>query len=315
MNKFKNEMYAHLKQRFGTGESVWASSMDDLFYPKCADDIKSFQRERGFDFHRYVKKPHVASSQAACFNLFMPIMKSGYAVDVLKSVKPDIASIDHSHLEKGFAFEYWRDEPDNDGSKGLLGDHSKQAGTDADFALSYIDDKGNHCLWLVEHKLTEEEFTPCNVVHNGKHPIEKEVCRSFTIKSLIDNPLKCYYSNTKHYKYWECTKKYIDSFPGLLKRKEVGCPFADGMCQLWRNVLLARATQEKYCYDKVYFSVVKPEGNTALNKSIEQFEKIVNKDLFSVFNPSTLVDAAKDMPDSDLKEWTKWYSKTYLMPK
>jgi len=308
-------MYAHLKKQFGTGESVWASSMDRLFYEECANDIKSFQQKRGFDFHRFVKKPHIASSQAACFNLFMPIMKSDRAVDVLKAVKPDIASIDYSHLEKGFAFEYWRDEPNNDGSKGLLGDHSTQAGTDADFALSYIDNKDNHCLWLVEHKLTESEFTRCNVVHNGKHPIEEKLCCTFDVKSLIDNPLKCYYSNTKHYRYWECTKKYIDSFPGLQSITKVGCPFADGMCQLWRNVLLARTAQEKYGYEKVYFSVVKPDGNTALNESIKQFKGIVDEGVFSVFNPSTLVQAAKATPDSNLKDWAKWYSETYFFQK
>lgn len=306
-------MYAHLKQQFGTGESVWASSMDKLFYKECSDDIKSFQQKRGFDFHRFVNKPHVASSQAACFNLFMPIMKSNYAVDVLKAVKSDIASIDYSHLENGFAFEYWRDEPNNDGSKGLLGDHSVQAGTDADFALSYIDRKGNHCLWLVEHKLSEAEFTRCNVVHNGKHPAEEKLCPTLTVKSLIDNP-QCYYSNTKHYRYWECTNKYIDSFPGLQSRTKVGCPFADGMCQLWRNVLLARAAQEKYGYDKVFFSVVKPEGNKALNKSIKDFKTIVDADIFSVFNPSTLVEAAKSTSDEALKAWAKWYSKTYYLP-
>ncbi len=315
MNKFQKDIYAHLKQRFGTGESVWASSKDKLFYEECADDIKLFQQERGFSFHRYVKKPHVASSQAACFNLFMPIMKSNYAVDVLKAVKPDIARVDDSHMENGFAFEYWRDEPNNDGSKGLLGDHSAQVGTDADFALSYIDSEKNHCLWLVEHKLTEAEFTRCNVVHNGKHPDEQKLCRALTVESLIDEPLNCYYSNTKHYKYWEYTKKYIDSFPGLRSRAEVGCPFADGMCQLWRNVLLARAVQEKYGYEKVYFSVVKPEGNTALNESIEKFKKIVKEGVFSVFNPSTLVRAAESTPDKALKNWATWYSETYFLPK
>lgn len=312
MNKFQKEMYDHLKTQFNTGKEVWASSMDKLFYPGCATDIAQFQQKRGFDFHRFVKKPHIASSQAACFNLFMPIMKSKYAVDILKSVKPDIASVDYSHLEDGFAFEYWRDEPHNDGSKGLIGDHSAVYGTDADFALSYIDNKDNHCLWLVEHKLTEAEFTQCNVVHNGKHPEEKKLCENLLINSLLDNPEKCYYTYSKHYKYWELTKKYINAFPGLNSNAK-GCPFADGMCQLWRNVLLAKAAQEKYGYDKVYFSIVKPKDNKTLDNSINDFKKIVDENIFSVFHPTQLIDAAKSIKDGNIQRWVDWYSRTYFL--
>ena len=313
MNKFQKEMYDHLKTQFNTGKEVWASSMEKIFYPNCSSDIISFQQKRGFEFHKMVKKPHIASSQAACFNLFMPIMKSDFAVDILKSVKPDIASIDYSHLEYGFAFEYWRDEPNNDGNKGLLGDHSVNVGTDADFALSYIDKDGNHCLWLVEHKLTETEFTQCNVLHNGKHPKEAEKCRNLSAELLLDNPDLCYYTHKKHYKYWELTQKYISIFPGLIRITKKGCPFADGMCQLWRNVLLAKAAQEKYGYDKVYFSIVKPKDNKTLDNSINDFKKIIDENIFSVFHPTQLIDAAKSIKDGNIQRWVDWYSRTYFL--
>ena len=312
MSTFKEKMYKHLKKQFGTGESVYLSDSKDLFYIGIRDRLFELQKKHGFDFHRFVKMPHVASSQAACFNLFLPIMESKCAVEVLKTVKPDIKSIDKSHIKEGFTFEYWRDNPrPNDGSKGLLNDHSKTAGTDADFALSYIDNENKHCLWLVEHKLTEIEFTRCNAVHNGKHKELSEICSHYTAQHLMKKHEDCYYCHTRHYNYWQLTQKYIKAFPNLDNLKK-GCPFKDGMCQLWRNILLVKAAQEEYHYDKVYFSVVKPLDNTALDESLEQFKSIVDPKLFSVFHPTPLIDAAISCSDTALRNWGKWYSDTYL---
>ncbi len=312
MNKFQEKMYKHLQELFHAGKSVFLSESKILFYPEIYDLVIELQKKHGFDFHRFVKRPHVASSQAACFNLFLPIMVSKYAVEILRTVKPDIASIDRSHIEEGYTFEYWRDNPKpNDGSKGLLNDHSKTAGTDADFALSYIDNKNRHCLWLVEHKLTEREFTQCNAVHNGKHKELSEICSHYSVEHLMKTPGDCYYCHALKFKYWQLTQKYIDSFPNLDVHK-TKCPFMDGICQLWRNILLAKAAQDEYHYDKVYFSVVKPEDNTALNDSIENFTKIVDPDLFFIFNPTTLVDSALSFSDESLIRWGNWYKKVYL---
>ena len=42
-----------------------------------------------------------------------------------------------------------------------MNDHSKQAGTDADVAIAYYNTEDKLCLWLIEHKLSEREFTEC----------------------------------------------------------------------------------------------------------------------------------------------------------
>lgn len=312
MSNFNEKMYKHLQKQFGTGESVFLSESKSLFYSGIMDKVIELQEKHGFDFHRFVKQPHVASSQAACFNLFIPIMESRCAVEILKTVKPDIAKIDRSHIEDGYTFEYWRDSPSpNDGSKGLLNDHSKTAGTDADFALSYIDNENKNCLWLVEHKLTEKEFTQCNAVHNGRHKELAEKCSHYTAKHLMETPEDCYYCHARHFNYWQLTKKYSEAFPNMGIDRN-GCPFMDGMCQLWRNILLAKAAQEEYHYDKVFFSVVKPADNTALNNTLKQFMAIVDPDLFSVFHPSTLIDAAISCSDDSIHDWGKWYTDTYL---
>ena len=310
-NTFRWAMYGHLKKELGDGRTVWAINQSDIFYKGITDDLLSLQKNRGFKFHRFVIRPHVVSSQAACFNLFLPIMKSHHAVEILKAVRPDLAKIDDTHIREGFTFEYWGDIIQDVGSKGLLNDHSPVAGTDADFALSYIDTEGNHCLWLVEHKLTEMEFTQCNVVHGGKHIDCIEKCKEESVQALLDAPEKCYYCGTLKYRYWELTKRYIDAFPNI-DYHAIGCPFADGMCQLWRNVLLAKAAQEAYGYDKVYFSMVKPKDNICLDDSIAAFNAIVDKNMFSVFCPESLVDEASRFADDFTRDWVKWYRKTYI---
>lgn len=40
-------------------------------------------------------------------------------------------------------------------------DHNPVSGTDADIAVAYRDYDDDLCLWLIEHKLTEKEFTSC----------------------------------------------------------------------------------------------------------------------------------------------------------
>jgi hypothetical protein len=43
----------------------------------------------------------------------------------------------------------------------VLNDHTNVSGTDADIAIAYYDNLGNLNLWMIEHKLTEVEFTTC----------------------------------------------------------------------------------------------------------------------------------------------------------
>lgn len=85
---------------------------------------------------------HVASSQTACLNLFVPILESEHADQILKEsgVAPeDFDHIDREQLRKGYCFEYW--DSTLKGNKGILGDHSPHAGTDSDVAIAGINRK------------------------------------------------------------------------------------------------------------------------------------------------------------------------------
>lgn len=87
----------------------------------------------------------MASSQAACVNLFLPILKDPkIAIKVLSSVKTDIKEIAVDQLDMGYRIEFW-DEPDN-----VLNDHTYVSGTYADIAIAYYDHQDDLNLWLIE---------------------------------------------------------------------------------------------------------------------------------------------------------------------
>lgn len=128
-----------------------------LIYPTILKDLQEHRKKYYFKFHQHFN--HMASSQAANANLFLPFLLNQRANDILKLLKPDLKSIAIEKLYKGFRIEFW-DGNSND-ERGLLKDHSSLSGTDSDIAIAYYNHNDELCLWLIEHKLTEKEFTEC----------------------------------------------------------------------------------------------------------------------------------------------------------
>ena len=103
---------------------------------------------------------HAVSSQTACINLFMPLLLSEDADRILPMIPgcpADFSKIARDKMFRGFCFEYWGQDIKSGG--GVLNDHSRGAGTDADVAIAYYNKEEKLCLWLIEHKLSEREFT------------------------------------------------------------------------------------------------------------------------------------------------------------
>ena len=284
---------------------------------KTVEDIQN--KPFAYKPHRFA--PHVASSQTACLNLFVPILESEYADQILikSGVTPEgFDHIDRSQLRKGYCFEYW--ESTKAGPKGLLGDHSRAAGTDSDVAIAYRDKNDKLCLWLIEHKLTERDFSTCGG-YSSKNisDREKEFCNSCGIKELKKDHNKCYYHKHCHYLYWDIMDKHASFFSG--KYEGEGCPFRGGMNQLWRNQMLALELEENKRFEEVYFSVVTHPENTFLDKRMNQYRDLIkHSPKFFAFKSTALVDAAADYKSTvledkaanDLHEWAKWYRRVYL---
>ena len=116
MDDFKQRMYAHFlqwKSENARGETgLYAGKCNDLFFQQ-RDDFRyrhiylpiqeRLLRHRAdypFKFHRYVS--HIASSQVACFNLFLPMLLDRYTTQtMLSAIKKDFKELATDHLDSG----------------------------------------------------------------------------------------------------------------------------------------------------------------------------------------------------------------------
>ena len=316
--RYKNEVL-NIK---GEGISAYGNPHDCLFpKPYCDAKLPAMLYEgiratvEDIQGTKFAYKPHraasihVASSQTACINLFVPILESEYADEILKAsgvVPEGFDHIDREQLRNGYCFEYW--ESSLKGSKGLLGDHTPQAGTDSDVAISYRNKNNELCLWLIEHKLTEREFTTCGGYRSkGISESEKKNCKSCGIKELLGNHNKCYYHKHCGYYYWRIMDDIASFFCGNYVGR--GCPFKGGMNQLWRNQMLALELEKRGVFKEVYFSVVSHPDNCFLDKTMNEFRELTNHSpKFYYFKSNSLVDKAV----AYLPDWSNWYKKVYL---
>lgn len=291
-------------------DSYWPSNIPMMLYKNIIDIVKDIQ-ECPYSYKPHIAvQRHVASSQTACLNLFIPILESDHADCIIKEsgVAPvDFDHIDRTALRRGYCFEYW--ESKTAGNKGLLGDHTPHAGTDSDVAICYVNTKGESCLWLIEHKLTEREFTKCGGYRSKSIPtVLKENCDNSCLEDICKDHDKCHYHKNCKYYYWDIMDQDAakDFFKGIYNQR--GCPFKGGMNQLWRNQMLALELERRGIYKEVYFSVVTHPENSFLDKTMNEYKKLIcNNPKFSDFKSKSLVDAAS----SYLPEWAMWYKSVY----
>lgn len=252
--------------------------------------------------------PHAVSSQMACINLFMTLLLSEQASHILKKLSTcpsNFKEIARDKLYHGFCFEYWGQDVKK--GKGVLNDHCSGAGTDADVAISYYDNENNLCLWLIEHKLSEKEFTTCGG-YNSKNNVYKDNCIKCSLTDIANEPLKCYYHKIK-YKYWDIYRTHEEKYQGNIQI--IGCPFREGLNQLWRNQLLGFALQETGVYKNTTFSVCHHAKNRMLNQSILRYKELTCRNkMFNSFTNYDVLNAVNDVK-SDLHSWLNWYKDVY----
>ena len=281
-------------------DAILPKEYQDQFYPLYRPIVDEVLKNHQFKPHKHFG--HMASSQAACINLFTAIlMNDTIANQVLNKIKPDFKKLATDQLESGFQFEYWN-------KSNPLNDHTPAAGTDSDIAIAYYNQKDELSLWLIEHKLTEKEFTTCGAYRSSGNK-QKDFCNN--PKAILSNNNKCYYQYARNYKYWELTSNSgLFDLEEMAKRSE--CPFLDGKNQLWRNQLMAYAIQKERSFKNAHFSVVYHHDNLHLSETINNYtDLLTDKTVFSTFTSRDLVKAASDIQNNALQEWISWYSNLY----
>jgi len=275
-----------------------------VIYPNVVGILTQHHDNFPFKLHQHFN--HMASSQAANANLFLPVLLHPRANEVLRQLKSDFDELATGELDRGFQIEFWGPRT----GSGLLGDHTQLYGTDSDIAIVYYNKKSELCLWLIEHKLTEEEFTECNGYKSKGRKENHDCSKSFS--EIIKRKNYCYYHDIRKFKYWEIAEKHRDFF--FNQQKHTHCPFRGGMNQLWRNQLLALAIEQDSTlpYKHAYFSVVKHPENSYLDKTITEYKALTaNNAKFSVFTSADVIDTAIGLHDLKLDEWIAWYRELY----
>lgn len=278
-----------------------------MMYRPIIPLLKEMQQSK-FAYKPHKFAHHAVSSQTACINLFMPLLLSEDADRILPMIPGcplDFSRIARNKFFHGFCFEYWGQEIKQ--GAGILNDHSKRAGTDADVAIAYYNMDDKLCLWLIEHKLSEKEFTECGA-HKSEANLYKDTCTQCSLVDISNNPKKCHY-HIIGYKYWNILKMNLNRFQGSIDF--TGCPFKDGLNQLWRNQMLAFALQETGAYNAVTFSVCHHAKNTMLDKSINRYKALTCCDsMFSSFTNYDVLNAVS-IQNCELQKWMQWYKDIY----
>jgi hypothetical protein len=276
-----------------------------LIYPSILQDLLKHRKKYYFKFHQHFN--HMASSQAANVNLFLPILLHPSANVILQSLKPDFKELAVNELYKGFRIEFW--DGNSNVERGLLRDHSSLSGTDSDIAIAYYNHSGELCLWLVEHKLTEKEFTECGGYKSKDRNKAIHLCNKSFLEILKDKN-HCFHHSFKGREYWNLTEDNQSFF--VNHSKHDSCPFKGGMNQLWRNQLLGLGLENRKSYKEAYFSVVKHPQNTALDKSIQEYKTLINNNpKFSTLTSLEIIRAAASTNDPDILQWVSWYRELY----
>ena len=104
-----------------------------IIYPDVVDALKQHHKKFYFKLHLHFN--HMASSQAANANLFLPVLLHPRANEVLRQIKQDdFCELATGELDRGFQIEFWGLRT----GSGLLGDHTQLYGTDSDIAIAYL---------------------------------------------------------------------------------------------------------------------------------------------------------------------------------
>jgi hypothetical protein len=320
LNAFQQDMYVHLinwkwthitrEPGYNRGipyDAILPDAYADrypMLYPPIIDVLEQHLEKFPFRIHKFFN--HMASSQVANLNLFLPVLRHPQADAVLGALRPDFARLAVSQLDHGYRVEFW-DEP-----FGNLGDKSKVSGTDADIAIAYYNHQDELCLWLIEHKLTEKEFTPCGGFRSKGRQARHDCSRRFA-DILADKHL-CYYHDVRRFNYWTITETNQAIFAN--HDQHAHCPFQGGLNQLWRNQLLALSIEQdtRQPYKRASFSVVKHPGNTSLDKSLAAYRNLIaDHPKFSVFTSADVIAAAATLDDAGLNKWIAWYRALYKL--
>ena len=187
--------------------------------------------------------------------------------------------------------------------------------TASDVAIRAADDNGRAGLVLVEVKLSEGGFTPCNGARSPANK-RKDVCASAA--RFFDDPRACYLRRTRHARrdrrYWDI---FDTAFGSVRAAVPVftgeRCPFEGDHQQLMRNHALALGLIQAGEADFAAFGLVHHPDNHHVVAPWEHYCSLVAdpSPLFRI-PADELVDAAADQ-GAPWSDWACYMRERYML--
>ena len=264
--------------------------------------------ERGIRLHNHVAA--VNSSMAFGFNLFMPFRE--YSASALEELLGRSVGFPIRVVDIEFEFQ---------GPTDVLAECAGPQPTDdekftaSDVAVYVEDGAGRAGLVLVEVKLSEGEFTPCNgATSTANRP--KDVCASAAM--FFNDPCACYLRRTRHAqrdrRYWDIFDAAFGSvraaFPGFMGER---CPFEGNYQQLMRNHVLALGLIQAGEVAFTAFGLVHHPDNHHVVEPWEQYRSLV-ADASPLFRipANELIDTAADR-GALWSDWARYMRERYML--
>jgi hypothetical protein len=207
--------------------------------------LKRSTQGKGVDLDRTTR--NMLSSQAVCFNLFVPLsLDKAFMAHCLDAIIGNVSIIQDIHIEY---------TPSND----IFHDQTALGGVDCDVLIEYQQRDGGTAILVVETKFVEPEFSICGF----RKSKQKDKCPEGTV--IGDDFAGCRYHHRKHYTYWQVTDQ--SNVFDMNQLKSHSCPFGGSMWQLWTNQTLAFALASRRKTDRYTYVVLHPQDNTDLTRN------------------------------------------------
>ena len=264
--------------------------------------------EGGIRLHDHIAA--VNSSMAFGFNLFMPFREHGASA----LVGPLARALGFPVRVVDIEFEF-------QGPTDVLAECAgSQPADDEKFTASdvavHVEDDNDHAgVILVEVKLSEGGFTPCNGARSAANK-RKDVCASAA--TFFDNPSTCYLRRTRHARrdrrYWDIFDAVFGSvrsaIPGFTGER---CPFEGDHQQLMRNHALALGLIQAGEADFAAFGLVHHPDNHHVVEPWEHYRSLV-ADASPLFRipANEFIDAAADQ-GAPWSDWACYMRERYML--
>ncbi len=270
------------------------------FLPSLRDEIfnsvvKRNQIGKGVDLERTTK--NMLSSQAMCFNLFVPLsLDKKFATAFFRQLLGDCKEV-----TQDIDYEYTP-------SKSIFNDQSGKGGVDCDALLQYTNIHGKNSLVVIETKFVEKDFSFCGFRkkdHTDPCPLSTVVSPDFS---------NCRYHYKKYYNYWNVAKESNLFNMDIIQNSP--CPFGGSLWQLWTNMSLAYAISKEKGFDEFNYAVICPDKNDKLSNHGEIFNEfrrlLRNPQKFKVIYLNDIRNAFERIEhDSPKMEWCKEFINRY----